>query len=275
MTVSNEAVEEFDESAAALLAKLEARASREARPESLPDRLALSAIKALPELFQPRGGKGIDERHISELVRAIITHGDLEPVLVIWIGAEAYLIDGHHRVAAHRLAKVTATVPVRHFNGTVKEAVLEAGRANSQAKLPMDTQSRMNFAWRLVCMGGYSKKETVAASGVADRQVAVMRAAKKKLGDEVLKYPGWRLAQRAANGNDLTSMDGDEMEAWLDAQAQTYADRLSKAFGNKLSTNPELAARALDIHFGRKLKEVVRALDGYVFRSEDDAEPDF
>jgi ParB-like chromosome segregation protein Spo0J len=74
------------------------------------------------------------------LVRAIKARGDVEAVTVIQVGDKAVLIDGHHRVAAYGLAKATSAVPVKYFEGTLEEAVLEAGSANSKAKLPMNNQ---------------------------------------------------------------------------------------------------------------------------------------
>jgi hypothetical protein len=51
-------------------------------------------------------------------------------------------------------------------------------------------------------------------------------------------------------------MTEDEREQWIEEQANRYADRLTKAFGNKLSNNPEVAAMALAIYFGRRLSEI-------------------
>jgi hypothetical protein len=64
----------LDYEPAAQLAELQAKAG-EQRPATLPDHLAISTIRIMPQLFQPRG---IDERHIQELRRAITIHGHLE-----------------------------------------------------------------------------------------------------------------------------------------------------------------------------------------------------
>jgi ParB-like chromosome segregation protein Spo0J len=138
-------------------------------PPQKPDTLPLASIVAMPGLFQPRQE---DERHISELLRAIRTRGEVEPLTVIQVGDKAVLIDGHHRLVAYGLAKATSAIPVRYFEGTLEEAVLEAGRANSKAKLPMTNRDRQNYAWRLVLIGTYSKKEIKDAAAVSDGQVA-------------------------------------------------------------------------------------------------------
>lgn len=239
------------------------------QPAEKPYTLPLASIVTMPGLFQPRGE---DERHISELVRAIKTRGQVEPVTVMQIGGKAVLIDGHHRVVAYGLAKATSSIPVRYFEGTLEDAVLEAGRANSKAKLPMNNQDRQNYAWRLVVMGTYSKKQIMDAAAVSDGQVSVMRRVKKALGSAAYDAGSWWRAQRDAKGVASADFNEDDRERWLEEQAQHYADRLSKEFGSKLPGNPEVAARALSIHFGRRLGALVGEMRAFV--PEDD-EGDF
>jgi len=263
---------------ARLLAEL-AEKAKQPPPETLPDHLAWSAIKILPELFQPRGVNGTDEKHVQDLQRAIENHGALEPVEVIWIGSEPFLIDGHHRMIAYRQARFDGLIPVRPFKGTVEEAVLAAGAANSKAKLPMDSQTRQNYAWKLVLLGGYSKAATAKAASVSERTVANMRTAMKKLGDEAIRYDAWWKAMQAANGVAVDEpFDPDAHDEWLQQQAQSYADRLARTFSTKLARNPEIAGRALSIYFGRNLPEVVVELQHHaekMRREEEGEDPDF
>jgi ParB-like chromosome segregation protein Spo0J len=222
--------------------------------------LPTSAILQSATLFQPRQ---IDERHIQELKRAIGIHGDLDPLLVMQVGPHAVLLDGHHRVAAYERAKVMEPVPVRYFEGSLEDAVLEAGRANSKAKLPMTTSQRNDYAWRLVVLGSFSKRQIREASGVSDGQVGIMRRAAKLLGEAAGEPKGWLQAMKRAKGLE-TTMTPEDMDEILDAQARQYADRLSREFGTKLANNAELAARALEIHFGRRLPELMGALREYL-----------
>jgi ParB-like chromosome segregation protein Spo0J len=238
------------------------------RPETLP----LASIVVKPGLFQPRGE---DERHISELVRAIKARGKVEPVTVIQVGDKAVLIDGHHRLVAYELAKAASAVPVRYFEGTLEDAVLEAGRANSKAKLPMNNQDRQNYAWRLVLMGTYSKRQIMDAAAISDGQVAVMRRVKTALGSAAYDAPTWWRAQRNAKGIAWQEIDDDERERRLEELAQDYADRLSKEFSTKLANNPEVAARALSIHFGRRLQDLAWAMREHLPEPGDDEESDF
>ena len=59
---------------------------------------------------------------------------------------------------------------------------------------------------------------------------------------------------------------------WLEAQAGDYARRLRDEFSGKLIANPELAARALSLYFGRKLPMIFRELRQHI--AEVDAEDD-
>jgi hypothetical protein len=117
-------------------------ASETGEPRARPNRLPHKAITKMPELFQPRG---MSEKHIGDLVRAIQNFGEVDPLTVIAVGSKAVLIDGHHRLEAYQRAKKLAGIPVTYFDGTPQEAVLEAGRANSKAKLPMSGQERQNY----------------------------------------------------------------------------------------------------------------------------------
>ena len=108
-------------------------------------------ITPLPALFQPRQ---LAEHHLGALQRAIEAGGALEPILVWRAGTRTFLLDGHHRIEAYGRAGFTSEIPVRFFEGDAVAALVEAGKANSRAKLPMDTQERMNFevvpVWRAV-----------------------------------------------------------------------------------------------------------------------------
>jgi ParB-like chromosome segregation protein Spo0J len=231
-----------------ILVKLKVKAeaqSAKKRPEVLP----LVSIVVEPRLFQPRGE---DERHIQDLVRAIKTQGQVEPVTVVQVGSSAVLVDGHHRLIAYRIAKATSAVPVRYFDGTLEEAVLEAGRMNSKVKRPMSNKERQDYAWRLVLMGTtYSKRQIKDAAVVSDGQVGTMRKGMRALGDNAFEARTWWQARQKAKGLEFNPFTEDEEEQRLDELAQEYALRLSKAFDTKLPNNPDLAARAFAIHFGR------------------------
>lgn len=257
---------------AAVLAQLKAKAAA-GSSTARPSLMALADIHEYPDVFQPRG-HDVVEHHVEALLRVIRTQGTLEPIKVVQVGDEVVVIDGHHRLAAYSRAGVTSDIPVVFFEGTLEEAVLEAGRSNSQAKLQMDNTERQDFAWRLVRMG-YKKREVITAAGVSDGQVGIMRRVLKKLGDTADDYPRWFRAHKAAHGENDPPMSDTEREAWVEAQAQVYADKLSKAFGKKLAGNIEIAAHALAIHFGRRLPELMQDLMQHADLPETYDEDDF
>jgi len=245
-----------------LLAKLKAKADADPTPEARPDHLPISAIATETALFQPRG---LAENHVHDLTRVAKSGRLFDPLVVIQIGGTAYLVDGHHRREAYLNAKVAQPIPVTYFAGSVEEAVLEAGRANSKAKQPMTNTERQDFAWRLVRLGTYTRAQVAEAAGVSVRQVATMREVLKQLGQEAFEHESWWKARQAASGKESPSFDSDaEREEWLEARASDLARRMRKEFTGKLIANPELAARALNIYFGGKLPNLFLELRQYV-----------
>jgi ParB-like chromosome segregation protein Spo0J len=231
--------------------------------DPLPSMLRGDAIKQKPEVFQPRG-QTLDEHHVQVLARAIRNQGPLDPVLVIQIGGSAYLIDGHHRLEAYGVAGFGEPVPVEYFKGSLDEAILEAGRTNSKAKLAMTHLDRQNFAWRLVRLGTYTKKQEREAASVSDGQIATMRRVRKLLGDEASRYPDWWRALNASHGYKDADWTDDDREAWKRERANALAEKLSKAWGPKPIQQWEVAALALEQYFGRRLSDLVGALRGLV-----------
>lgn len=257
-----------------LLAKLKTKAEAEPIPKVLPDHLPISDIATETALFQPRG---LAANHVHDLTRVAKSGRLFDPLVVIQIGGTAYLVDGHHRREAYLNANVTAPVPVVYFSGSIEEAVLEAGRANSKAKQPMTNTERQDFAWRLVRLSTYTRNQVAEAAGVSVRQVATMRDVLKQLGDDAFEHESWWKARSAAAGRESLSFNtDDEREEWLEATASDLARRLRKEFTGKLIANPELAARALNIYFGRKLPEVFHELQQYIPDEDSlDEHPDF
>jgi hypothetical protein len=242
----------------AIIRHLDTLATTKAPPEVLPEVLPWKEIWTFPQVFQPRRAE-LDERHLQELVRAIKLRGKLDPVLVIWVGRSAVLVDGHHRLEAYRLAGMIREVPVMHFRGSILEAVLEAGKANSKTKLAMNTQERMDYAWRLVVLGRFTRPQIIEAAAVSHGQVATMRRTQRALGSEASEYPSWWTAMKAAKGQEFTVMSEEAAEEWKQALANTWADRMAKAFSTKMADKPEIAAMALEAYFGRRWWEVIAA----------------
>jgi hypothetical protein len=151
-------------------------------PTEEPDRLPLSDIVEIPSVFQVRGEQ-TDEHHAGALLDVLRRGADLKAVTVWRCGDGAVLIDGHHRLHAYRRLKGRdksgITIPVVWFRGGLDEAIRAAAEANNEVKLPLNTEQRMNFGWRLVILDRYSKKEIATMAGISERSVANMRAVKK------------------------------------------------------------------------------------------------
>ena len=253
-----------DMTASEAIALLEVEAEGQANP-STAERpatvaaLPVSAIDVVEALFQPRP---VAEWHISPMISAIKAGRGLPPLLVYRVGSRTLLLDGHHRREAYRRAKFAKPVPVEFFEGTPREAVLEARARNSTPKLPMSGAERMNDAWRLVKLGGLSKAQISKAANVSDGIVATMRRALKTLSTEDAEgCRTWREARDRAQGKEgWTAMKDNEREARLEAIAEDWTSRLGRTFGTKLSRQPEIAAKALADYFGRNLPEMVRYL---------------
>lgn len=240
-----------------LIDALEQRRLSEAAPDPLPVRVAVALIRREERLFQPRQ---LIEAHLSDLRQALGRSRELDALTVLQVGADPFVIDGHHRLTTYERAKTTDPIPVQYFTGTVAEAVLEAGRLNHKAKLPMDNRARMNRAWQLVRLGCFTKREEREGSGVSDGQVAEMRRVLKALGEEADGHGEWWSALRAFKGMATADLDEAALKERLEAQAADYSNRLYKEFGTKLTANPELAAMALGMHFGRNLPGLISYL---------------
>ena len=236
------------------IAKLTEEATKGTR-EDRPDRLPIDDIIECPEAFNVRG-EDPAEHHLTELKRALERMTDLDPVLILPCGNSFVLIDGHHRLEAYRRDEERTDIPVRYFEGSVENAVLEAARINAKAVLPLNNQQRQNLAWRLVLTKRYSKAQLVEAAAVSYGQISNMRKVMKALNNDANTFDSWWKAQQAAAGK-LREQDEDfDQDAWLREQVAIHVDRMSKAHGTKLSSNPSLLALVLVDYCGRNAKSL-------------------
>lgn len=243
------------------IAKLERDRGPDVPSAAHPQLIPVSAIELELDAFNVRG-QALDEHHLGQLSRALAVVSDLAPILVVACGDRYILVDGHHRLAAYSLAK-RASIPVQVFTGSIRAAVLEATLRNTAATLQMDNRQRQDCGWRLV-NADFTIKEIIAAAGVSRAQVSVMRKARKALGEDAAEYVDWWRAKRAAEGREMEPLTDDEHDAMLAALAASLAERIGKATGNKLATNPEVGARALAVLVGRKLPDLVLFLKRYL-----------
>lgn len=255
-----------------LLKALTDKMEVEESPVANADRLATSAIKELPEVFQPRHQE-LDKHHLNDLARLISNGTKLDPVLVIQIGTDVYLVDGHHRLEAYRMANkvrakrdlVPRMVPVSYFFGSISEAQLEAGANNSRLKLPMTKTERMDFAWRLVRQGKdfHSKAQIVKASGISDGQVGNMRRVAEALPNPDA-YTAWDEARDTQRKKQKSEMSQEDIKDMQERKAEEVALAMGKAIDPAAIKDHEVMAMAISRLLGHKLNEVYDELSNHV-----------
>lgn len=235
-------------------------------PEGDPERLPLNRLCTMVGLFQRReleGRLAEDERHISTLRKALGSNPDrpkpLTPITIWWGGDRWYVIDGHHRRQAYRIAKVTVPVPVQVFKGTLADALKHAAAANSKDHLRMTKEDKMTSAWCLTVLGKHSKTEVCDACAVSDGSVASMRRTLRKLrspvdpntkelySDTDLLKMTWEEAQSASNGDPLIDWEHRDEAAERTKRALGYSRRMHRYFGDRHVTDVEAFAEGLSI----------------------------
>lgn len=239
------------------------------RSRSLP----LDQVQAMPEVFQPRMSVP-SEKHISDLRSSLKSVRDLTPILVLPLGDQAVVVDGHHRLEAYRM-EGRGSIPVEFFGGTVQAAILQSGTANSKTVMPLSRRQRTDWAWKLVRMikpqdaTGYlfSKRQITVSAAVSSGIVATMRRAAKALGENADEYPSWDLARQAWQDQETPEAYQPYGEEELEEQAQIIADRIARSIGTHRANNPEIMARGLTKFLGRKTPEVISEM---IVRCEED-----
>ncbi|MER9003090.1 MULTISPECIES: hypothetical protein [unclassified Mesorhizobium] len=257
------------------VAWLKAEAGRDV-PTTRPRRLILGHVLVAPAVFQVRTGaatSGVTEPfHVQALQRALEAKREgeqvLDPVTVYAVGKSAYCIDGHHRLAAYRAAKVEGSVPVEWFEGTLAEAIAEAAKRNQKVKLPMTQSERLEAAWRLVILGAHSKRKTAEAAGVSERTVANMRSLYRKVEEQTVDVGSYAETLRAMEGDS----DFEYTDAMREALIDRYVRGLVKAFGPRKPTYPEEFGEAVAKWGGSQFAEAMASWLAPVGYNEDDTD---
>lgn len=184
----------------------------------------------MPDLYQARGpadsvGGVVDSNHVAALITVLRGRrgADLEPVTILVVGDDHILIDGHHRFAAYRREK-RRDIPVRYYGGSPKDALLEAGRENSKARLQMTKGQCSERAWSLLLSGcEWSAGQIALGAGISDRLVFKMRKRHKDYLAAGEEPPStWREVCREAFDADPDAVD---------KMAAQWAENIGKAVG--------------------------------------------
>lgn len=227
-----------------------------------PSHMDAAQIEQL-ELFRCRDG--LSSLHVSELERGLLNDGELEPVLILRVGGRAFLIDGHHRLAAYQAVGRSEQVAIRSFSGSPSEAVLEGQKLNRKHTLAMTKMERMNAAWKLVKIdaSGVSKHalaDIVTNTAVSRAQVTQMRRVLRELGQDGHDHLQWYAALKDHQRKSQRTLTEEDIETMLDARAQADADKLVRALGTGPADNPELLARTLEYYCGRRVPALILEL---------------
>ncbi|EAQ24504.1 hypothetical protein [Roseovarius sp. 217] len=132
-------------------------------PNRTPERLHLKEIATEPLVFQVRAA-GLDMERVEEIA-GDLSAPDLDDPIHVWWGGKGWIvIDGHHRLAAHRLAQerggeVRKVAVKAHPTMPLEEALGAASLLNAREKVTITREERGNAAWRLVCCGTGSIKD--------------------------------------------------------------------------------------------------------------------
>jgi hypothetical protein len=209
------------------------------------------------ELFQPReflfAKSGLDTRHVTKLKRVIEIKGEIEPILVVKLGAQWVCVDGHHRVAAYQKLKCKE-IKGEWFAGSLREAVDESYKRNEIAKLEIAREDKYEEAWRRVLLGGGSKAQISKFCGVGGTLVAFMRRVKRrweKGSDDFAKQFRSRLSGRL----DEASWSTARM-IWLNTESKDterdlavkLARNMKTRLTDTLSRDPATTADALALY---------------------------
>ncbi|MFD2190014.1 hypothetical protein [Pistricoccus aurantiacus] len=267
-------------------------ASGSLHPKTEPKELPLDEIRMRHSVFQPRDFESTaqSEDHVRTLTEAIRNEPNnrLDPVTVWWSGKHWTVLNGHHRILAYDRLKRKPwkqhqpngrkssrwMVPVRCFKGTLQQALIEATRENSKDHLSMTKDEKFNQAWKFTALYPEMSKATVAgACKVSSRTVANMRSQLKIIQEsEPEDWQSEALGMTWKEAQQFGKTKPDHGDDWMEKQALEWSQRLGKAFGTKLATQPEIAARALELYSERLAEQLAEHWRG---PEDEDLEPDF
>jgi hypothetical protein len=234
------------------LKRLEAQQTRSTGQS---DKLPLKDIHVAPLVFQWRlanDERAADEQLMKDLVRFI--EGDeppraLDAILVTAIGKRFFVLDGHHRLDAYHTAMWKGRVPVKHFNGSLKEAEALALRLNVKNRLPMTQDAKSEAAWRMLVAGlndptwRRTHEEIMRATTASRTNIKRMARALRALGDKAM-HMSWADVRKELRSQQQDEMDEASRRDWKEEKARELADYLIKGPTN-LIRDPEITARAL------------------------------
>ncbi|MBK1726363.1 hypothetical protein CKO13_04860 [Halorhodospira neutriphila] len=243
-------------------------AAWEPEPTQRPRRLSLEGLATSPGPWAARDYREYEaERQVRELMDTLRrTRRPLDPLTVARVGGLWLIVDGHLRFLAYHRAGWASKVPVRVFRGSAREALCESIEDNAKARLPLTRRERMDAAWKLTRIGGFSKRKIARTTATGDGSVASMRRvleAMRQAGVDPNKYPRWDDARVALREpGEATDFGEDDMEQ----EVEEYLEALGKALPPHVADRRgDFLARALVRFAGRKAPELVEHMAGELY----------
>jgi hypothetical protein len=184
-----------------------------------------------------------DDAHMRELVRVLLdSKAAFDPLLVGPIGAKFFILDRHHRFDAYHTVGWKRTVPVEYFEGSLREAQIEALKRNSKNKLPISGRDKSEAAWRLVCQGEGKGNQTAIAKASTLHRRTVSTMAKIFREHPEAAAMTWREA-RKFQWDERPEPEDD----WRLKKAQKLATQWVKNLPPNFAAQADIVAMALEI----------------------------
>jgi hypothetical protein len=155
------------------------------------------------------------DRHVARM-RATLEGNplvQLDPLLVATIDGRRFVVDGHHRLKAYRLAK-RFTVPIRERTMTAQHAALLSRLVNLDGvKLPMTADQCREAAWQYLAHVTGRGRFTLQACGLSKRTVAAKFG---NIGRETVANMVRRMeaTKAAVDGNEFPAPALDPASRW-------------------------------------------------------------
>lgn len=244
-----------------------------------PRALKLTEIILRPDIFQQRMDQDEDrlrkDQHIENLVRSIKFKSNLDPILVLPYMGQFVCIDGHHRIAAYKAAKIKDNIPVEVFEGTFKEALEVSLTQNIKDKLSMTRSEKTEAAWRFLNTGMYTWKELISISGCGRGTIQRMSKRIKDMSMMGIEAESltWENARKWRTEEQANFTDEQE-KALIHKEVQT----ISRMWGPRAHKRTHIIAKALLIYSeqtARLLHEALEEEIGEKYEPDDYEEDDF
>lgn len=225
-------------------------------------RLPLSKIYVAPDAFQARDFNEDDreiDKHVEVLKKGLLRDGKLKAIEVFPIAGHWYVLDGHCRLAAYQAVQPNALVAVKVFRGTFDDALARSVETNSQDKLRLTADAKVNTAWRFAKRNELTRKWTYdqlaritnVGRATIGRMVKVLNES-TSLSFEPRAEVSWKAVWAKVNGWEA----GQWTEERENELAQKFASAMLRAIGKRAYKFPDILKRAVQIAFPRQISEL-------------------